>query len=167
MAADPRVAALEQMLAQGGKGLVAENATNWQQIVQPALSRPVDARTARTDKAWADRNSRVGGAQSAMLGAYGGALDMTRQQAESEWMRKFKEKQAKRGSGRSSSSSSSSSDDTTTPLPPTAPQADPWAWVNDYIDGLAYSGPPSVNPKPPTTPRNPRPGQGSSQVRYM
>ena len=152
-----RMAAIEQMLANRGRGIPGENDGHFDTIVRPVLSAPDAQRAMDTTHAYAQRNQIVADAAKQMIGGYGSALNSARQQTESEWMRRYLEGLKPSGKGPSGGGGGKKDDEPTTMMTDT-PAADPWAWVNDYVASNAPSASPGVagggrQPKPKPQPR--------------
>lgn len=138
-----RMAAIEQMLANRGRGIPGENDGYFDTIVRPVLSAPDTQRAMDTTHAYAQRNQIVADAAKQMIGGYGSALNSARQQIESEWMRRYLEGLKPSGKGPSGGGGGKKDDEPTTMVTDT-PAADPWAWVNDYVASNAPSASPGV-----------------------
>lgn len=151
-------AALNALLANGGRARVAEDPRAWQTIVQPVLAAPGGDRAANMQRYYADRNRVVADAARHATGGYGSALNAARQQTESEWLRRYMAANKPSGGGSKKGGSSDNVDDEMGAGTPTATE-DPWAWVQDYVDSTVPSRPPSIRPTAPVTALN-NPGGG-------
>lgn len=154
-------AALNALLANGGQGRVAEDLRAWQTIVQPVLAAPGSDRAANMQRYYADRNRIVADAARQATGGYGSALNAARQQTESEWLRRYMAGNKPSGGGGKKGGSGGGGTDTPTTPTATTPAADPWAWVQDYIDSTNPSAPPSVKPTAPVSFSNPGGGRAA------
>lgn len=140
-----RMAAIEQMLANRGRGIPGENDGYFDTIVRPVLSAPDTQRAMDTTHAYAQRNQIVADAAKQMIGGYGSALNSARQQTESEWMRRYLEGLKPSGKGPSGGGGGKKDDDPAPTMGTTATDDD-WSWVQDYVTANAPSPAPSVTP---------------------
>lgn len=130
-----RQQALAQMAANAGAGRVGADPRNYNDVVSPAIQGGMGARATSTATGWADRNAIVAKAASQMLGGVGSALNSVRQQDENEWLRKYREAQAKKGGsgggGRGGGGGGSSDSSVTMP---TVASGGEWDWLDEYLN---------------------------------
>lgn len=129
---EQRRAALDALLANGGKGVIGENQQRWNDTVRPGLAGPDTAGTTAADAMWDERNNTVRGAASRAVSGYGAALEALRQQ------QLLAAQQGTGGGGRRSGGGGKAAPSTLAQLP----AVDPWAWLDGYLNDT-YTAPPS------------------------
>jgi hypothetical protein len=148
---DEAQAALDQLAVRRGQGRAAENQTNWDTVVGPALTVPFSQRGTAMADAYTTRNTTAGAAQRAAVGGYGSALNAARAQTESEWLRRYLEDETKkRGSATRPSRPATPSTSPVASGMPAPAQPDMWAWMDDYLNRIPTAVP---SPRPATQPR--------------
>jgi hypothetical protein len=150
---EDRQRALDEMRANAGQGRIANDPGRYNSTVAPAIQQGMGARAQSTASGWADRNAIISKAASQMLGGVGSALNSARQQDENEWLRKYREAQAKKGgSGRRSGGVGGGDDELTSTMPTPTSDAGEWDWLDDYMNDGAPAAPGVNGPAPVSYP---------------
>lgn len=160
-----RQQALAQMAANAGAGRVGQDPRNYNTVVSPAIQGGMGARATSTATGWADRNAIVAKAAEQMLGGVGSALNSARQQGENDWLRRYREAQAKKGGGgggRSGGGGGGPSGGVATM--PSVESGSEWDWLDEYLNRPAPAAP-SVNPRPPVPTSGAGMGRGGGPSR--